>query len=59
MDVNDKCVVVLAASPINVRFSPESGIVSRGCDVRFVPKADILRCSEERRCSIASPAATK
>ena len=27
-------------------------------DVRFVPKADILRFSEERRCSIASPAAT-
>jgi len=28
-------------------------------DVRYGSKADILRCSEERRCSIASPAATK
>ena len=39
-------------------FLPKADIVQRDRDVRFVPKADILRC-EERRCSIASPAATK
>src|SRR6516164_9996002 len=38
---------------------PKADMDQQGRDVRFVPKADILRCSEERRCSIASPAATK
>jgi hypothetical protein len=38
---------------------PKADIDERDLDVRFAPKADILRCSEERRCSIASPAATK
>jgi hypothetical protein len=27
-----------------------------GCDVRFVPKADILQCGKERRYSITSSA---
>ena len=30
----------IAASPTNVRFTPESGHRQRNCDVRFVPKAD-------------------
>ena len=34
---------------------PKADIGTQPRDVRFVPKADILRCSEERRCSIASP----
>jgi len=38
---------------------PKADIRQCDCDVRFVPIADILRCSEERRCSIASPQATK
>ena len=38
---------------------PMADIGTQQRNVRFVPKADILRCSEERRCSIASPAATK
>jgi hypothetical protein len=44
-------VEVMSALP------PESGHWLSGCDVRFVPKADILRCSKERRYSIALPAA--
>jgi hypothetical protein len=38
---------------------PKPDIAERGRHGSFVPKADILRCSEERRCSIASAAATK
>ena len=33
-------------------------IAERDRDVRFVPKADILRCSKRRRYSITSSAAT-
>jgi len=35
------------------RFSRDA---ARSLNVRFVPKADILRCSEERRYSITSSA---
>jgi hypothetical protein len=38
---------------------PKADIRPRDQDVCFGPKADVLRCSEERRCSIAWPAATK
>ena len=31
---------------------PKADMDQQGRDVRFVPEADILRCSEERRCSI-------
>ena len=30
---------------------PKADIGTQSCDVRFVPKADILRCSKERRYS--------
>jgi len=33
---------------------PKADVTAAQTNVRFVPKADILRCSEERRCSIAS-----
>jgi hypothetical protein len=32
---------------------PKADIRQRSCDVRFVPKADILHCGKERRHSIA------
>jgi len=35
---------------------PKAGIGIRSRHVRFVPKADILRCSKERRYSITSSA---
>jgi hypothetical protein len=35
---------------------PKADIAEHRRDVRFVPKADILRCSKERRYSITSPA---
>jgi hypothetical protein len=35
------------APPTNVRFTPQKQL-----SVRFLPKADILRCSKERRYSI-------
>jgi hypothetical protein len=35
---------------------PKADIVGRNGDVRFVPKADILRCGKERRYSITSSA---
>src|SRR6516164_241818 len=35
---------------------PKADIAARGADVRFVPKADILRCGKERRYSITSSA---
>jgi hypothetical protein len=38
----------MSASP------PKADVVGRNDDVRFVPKADILRCGKERRYSIAS-----
>src|SRR6516165_678441 len=34
----------------------KADIAERGCDVRFVPKADILHCGKERRYSITSSA---
>jgi hypothetical protein len=37
---------------------PKADIAERDRDVRFVPKADILRCSKERRYSITSSART-
>jgi hypothetical protein len=37
---------------------PKADIDGRSPDVRFVPKADILRCSKERRSSITSSART-
>jgi hypothetical protein len=37
---------------------PKADIARRQLDVRFVPKADILRCSKERRSSITSSART-
>ena len=36
---------------------PKADIETRSRDVRFVPEADILRCSEERRYLISSSAA--
>jgi hypothetical protein len=36
---------------------PKADISRAHWDVRFVPKADILRCREERRYSITSSAA--
>jgi hypothetical protein len=35
---------------------PKADIGTHSRDVRYVPKADILRCSEEHPYSIASPA---
>jgi hypothetical protein len=35
---------------------PKADIAGRQFDVRFVPKADILRCGKERRYSITSSA---
>src|SRR5215469_3636579 len=35
---------------------PIADIETPSCDVRFVPKADILRCGKERRYSITSSA---
>jgi hypothetical protein len=35
---------------------PKADIAKRDSDVRFVPKADIPRCSEDRRYSITSSA---
>jgi hypothetical protein len=35
---------------------PKADIVSGQSDVRFVPRADILRCSKERRYSITRAA---
>jgi hypothetical protein len=35
---------------------PKADIRQRDCDVRFVPKADIVRCGEIRRYSITSSA---
>jgi hypothetical protein len=35
---------------------PIADIAERDLDVRFVPKADVLRCGEERRYSITSSA---
>ena len=35
---------------------PKADIDRHGCDVRFVPKADILRCGKKRRYSITSSA---
>jgi hypothetical protein len=35
---------------------PKADIGKRRLDVRFVPKADILRCGKERRYSITSSA---
>ena len=37
---------------------PKADIRHRDWHVRFVPKADILRCSKERRYSITSSAVT-
>ena len=36
---------------------PKADMDQQGCDIRFVPKADILRCSDERRYSITSSVA--
>ena len=38
---------------------PKADIIEREWHVRFVPKADILRCSKERPYSITSSARTK
>jgi hypothetical protein len=38
---------------------PKADITERKCHVRFVPKADILRCGKERRYSITSLARNK
>jgi hypothetical protein len=35
---------------------PKADIAERECHVRFVPKADILRCGKERGYSITSSA---
>jgi hypothetical protein len=35
---------------------PKADIAESDCHVRFVPKADILRCGRERRYSITSSA---
>ena len=35
---------------------PKADVVQRDGDVRFVPKADILRCGKKRRPSITSSA---
>jgi hypothetical protein len=43
-------------SPMSA-LPPKADIVQHHRDVRFVPKADILRCREERRYSITSSAA--
>ena len=45
-----KRVRVMSAIP------PKADIGTQSCDVRFVPKADILHCSIERRYSITSSA---
>jgi hypothetical protein len=37
-------------------FPPKADVPQHRLDVRFVPKADILRCSEECRYSITSSA---
>src|SRR6516225_2826481 len=38
---------------------PKADMDQHGCDVRFVPKADIPRCGRDRRYSITSSAATR
>jgi hypothetical protein len=46
------CADVLSMSAL----PPKADIAERDPDVRFVPKADILRCGKERRYSITSSA---
>jgi hypothetical protein len=47
-----QCLCAMSALP------PKADIGTQSRNVRFVPKADLLRCGEERLCSIASPVAT-
>ena len=54
-----KCVNVrfgskadIGAGPRDVRFTPKSRHWNSVVDVRFVPKADIVRCGEKRCYSI-------
>jgi hypothetical protein len=42
--------------PRHVRFTPKSGHWLSALDVRFVPKADMVRCGERHRHSITSSA---
>ena len=45
-----ECILVMSALP------PKADIDQDGCNVRFVPEADILRRNKERRYSITSSA---
>jgi hypothetical protein len=38
--------VDISLSLANVCFTPKADITERGYDVRFVPKADIMRCGK-------------
>jgi len=46
----------LGQAPMSA-LPPKADIGTRSGNVRFVPKADILRCNKERRYSITFPAA--
>ena len=49
------CITAKSTRPMSA-LPPIADIRVRGSDVCFVPKADILRCSKERRYSITSSA---